>query len=141
MKKCYTCQTLKEESEFNKNKGRNDGLNSICRQCSGERSRQYYSENKELHKKNIGINKAKYKAKLRTEIDILKSKGCHFCSEKEPVCMDFHHINPDKKEYLVSRLIGMVSKRKLKKEIDKCIIVCSNCHRKLHAGLIKLSGV
>lgn len=136
MKKCYTCKSLKEESEFNKNKGRADGLNSICKKCSQERSRQYYSDNRQLHIKNANKNRDRYRAELKVELDIIKSRGCKFCDEKEPACMDFHHIDPSKKEYLVSKLWGMVSKKKLKKELDKCVVVCSNCHRKLHAGLL-----
>ena len=45
--------------------------------------------------------------------------------------MDFHHINPEDKIYDVKVL--MTRRWELiKEEIDKCILLCSNCHRELH---------
>ena len=46
--------------------------------------------------------------------------------------MDFHHKDPTKKENDVGYLLWRTSYDKLKEEIEKCIIWCSNCHRLLH---------
>jgi hypothetical protein len=51
--------------------------------------------------------------------------------------MDFHHIDPNKKEYSISDL-KTYSFDKLKVELDKCILVCRNCHGELHGGLINI---
>ena len=48
--------------------------------------------------------------------------------------LDFHH-NRGKKEGHLSRLIKDFSKQKSLKEIKKCILLCANCHREVHAGL------
>ena len=50
--------------------------------------------------------------------------------------MDFHHIDPSTKEFNISGGTKAISK--LKQEVDKCILVCSNCHREIHAGLINV---
>jgi heterodisulfide reductase subunit B len=62
-----------------------------------------------------------------------RTRGCAFCKENEPACLDFHHVS-GKKENLVSKLVN--SRNKFLKEAAKCIVVCSNCHRKIHAGIL-----
>jgi hypothetical protein len=47
LKKCYKCDTLKEVSEFNKNKSKKDGLSGICKKCHKEYRRIHYLNNKE----------------------------------------------------------------------------------------------
>lgn len=70
-------------------------------------------------------------------LNSLKIK-CVICGESEPVCLDFHHINPDEKKFTIGKHRNK-SKENLLLEISKCICLCANCHRKLHAGLINLN--
>ncbi len=138
MKKCYTCQQEKPLIEFNKSKRRKDGLNTICKDCPRIRSRNYYQNNTELHKKNVYRTKCLYIEQLRYWINTeIRKNGCSLCKETHPCCLEFHHINQDEKEELVSRLISENNRRKLEIELNKCAIVCSNCHRKIHAGLLQ----
>lgn len=65
---------------------------------------------------------------------------CVICGEDEKTCIDFHHVNPEEKEATVSSLITG-SLKKLKEEVKKCICLCSNCHRKVHAGILHLDNV
>ena len=46
--------------------------------------------------------------------------------------LDFHHEDPTKKEYGISSNGSTISWEKLKIELDKCILLCANCHRELH---------
>lgn len=62
---------------------------------------------------------------------------CIICGESEPFCIDFHHKNPSEKEFTISKKTNL-GKDKLLAEIQKCICLCANCHRKVHAGLIDL---
>ena len=53
--------------------------------------------------------------------------------------LDFHHLNEADKEFSLS-IRGLTrSWAKIKTEIQKCILVCSNCHREIHSGLLKPS--
>lgn len=52
------------------------------------------------------------------------------CGEKDVACLDFHHLRD--KEFNIANEIKNLSIDNLKKEIDKCIVLCANCHRKLH---------
>ena len=62
---------------------------------------------------------------------------CETCKEGHPAVLDFHHINDDK-EGNISRMVSdTISKDRILAEIDKCIVLCANCHRKLHWDIYK----
>ena len=65
---------------------------------------------------------------------------CVKCGFFHESCMDFHHINPDNKDKGVSELVrnGYATQR-IVEEIDKCVCLCSNCHRMLHSGVFTLN--
>lgn len=64
---------------------------------------------------------------------------CSACGEYYPsCCMDYHHLDPSVKEKGVSQMIQGNSWKKIEEEISKCILLCSNCHRKIHDKLITL---
>ena len=46
--------------------------------------------------------------------------------------LDFHHRNTKEKDIDVSTLIRKGNKNKILKEVEKCDVLCSNCHRDLH---------
>lgn len=61
------------------------------------------------------------------------SKGCAFCGETHPACLTFHHREPRNGEKPVSRLAAEgYSRKRIQEEMDKCVVICENCHRKLH---------
>lgn len=71
----------------------------------------------------------------RAWVDRYKTvQGCLLCREKDPQCLDLHHVDPSAKDAEVAKLIG-TSLSKIKREVAKCIVVCSNCHRRLHRWL------
>lgn len=63
-----------------------------------------------------------------------KGGKCQICGYNRCIqALDFHHLNPAEKDFRLSS--SSKSLDELKKEADKCILVCSNCHREIHAGL------
>ena len=59
------------------------------------------------------------------------SRGCAVCGEIHPACLDFHHKNPEVKGFTISKSIkARFAIARIKREIDKCILLCANCHRK-----------
>lgn len=69
--------------------------------------------------------------------NIKKYNGCYYCKESDPCCIDFHHKDPSKKLFHISS--GRRNGRTLTdliNEIKKCVCLCSNCHRKLHGGVL-----
>lgn len=136
MKKCTKCRRNKDESEFNKNKSRKCGLNNICRKCSNRHGRDYYLKYRDRQKNKIYQRKKKYIGQIKEEILRRKRLGCKYCDEKSVCCMDFHHLK--NKKYAVSKMLnGSFCLPQAIEEMDKCDVVCSNCHRKIHAGIIQ----
>lgn len=64
----------------------------------------------------------------------LKCDVCKLSFRDIPECLDFHHLDPSKKEGSVSSR-ALYSKQSLKRELKKCIPLCANCHRTLHYQL------
>ena len=68
---------------------------------------------------------------------LVKYKGgkCEICGYDKCIdAFDFHHINPEEKDFSISSSHNN-NIEKLKKEVDKCIMVCANCHREIHFKL------
>ena len=62
--------------------------------------------------------------------------GCSRCKETDPACLDFHHVETDEKVMSVAKMISYgYGKDSLKREIEKCTVLCANCHRKEHYQL------
>jgi len=61
-----------------------------------------------------------------------QGKGCSRCGIKDPRVLDFHHREKKDKLFGIGGFRREVGFQKLKDEIEKCIVVCANCHRVLH---------
>ena len=75
-------------------------------------------------------------AKKRQKQKLVDYKGgkCEICGYNKCIeALDFHHLNPNEKDFGLSK--KYISFEKAKKEVDKCILVCANCHREIHAKL------
>jgi len=60
--------------------------------------------------------------------------SCRICGyDKWPAAFDFHHLDPMGKDFTISE--GMTSWDRIKPELDKCVLLCANCHRETHDGL------
>lgn len=69
----------------------------------------------------------------RKAVQQLKEKqACEKCGEKRWYLLDYHHINPNDKKKVISKLMVYSSQQALQKEIKKCILLCANCHREFH---------
>ena len=62
-----------------------------------------------------------------------KGGKCEICGyDKCLGALDFHHLDPNEKEFSISSSNIYKNIDKLKEEVDKCILVCANCHREIH---------
>ena len=60
--------------------------------------------------------------------------ACRICGyDKWPAAFDFHHLDPMGKDFTISE--AMTSWERIKPELDKCELLCANCHREVHDGL------
>jgi hypothetical protein len=138
MKKCKQCGEIKEFSEFYLSKeGYRQGR---CRICEALRKNKLYNADKNIYKLRAKIHDDKGKKENREFIESYKANHpCKKCGENDPCCLDFHHLDPTLKSYSFGRLKKKAyAKKTILAEINKCIILCANCHRKLHAKRFEL---
>ncbi len=133
MKYCPKCNTPKELSQFYKRKtGPKAGTTyEKCKQCMKERGKTYYRQNIDHLKKLTMMRTRKGVAIKRQFLIKYKDKPCMDCGKKyPPYVMDLDHRDPKDKINDVAAMVHWnFSIEKIKKEIDKCDIVCANCHR------------
>lgn len=90
------------------------------------RCKEYYRRNKEKQKAAI---KARVQLVRDKFLDYLQEHPCVDCGESDPVVLEFDHISDDK-AYNISRLLSGYSWDKVLVEMNKCEVVCCNCHRR-----------
>lgn len=79
----------------------------------------------------------KYKRQLEKAKNLYGSK-CVICGFEEDYAIEFHHKEPGLKEEALSNMFGRRSWKQVKNELDKCVVVCSNCHKGIHSGKLVL---
>lgn len=130
---CRHCQQWKKIECFQKGTRRRDGLKSFCKDCEN----QYYRGKRS----GIDSRQTERRRKRREEriLQVLsdQNNGCYQCGTYYDISSvyEFHHLDSSQKEYRVAQLIGQANDRWLT-EIEKCILVCSNCHRIIHRGVV-----
>ena len=110
MKKCYICQLEKDFLEFNKDSSRKSGLRYGCKACHKEKR-----NNKKAYLYDFIIQH-------------FENNPCISCGESNPILLDFDHLK-DKKIGISMAVKNQWSLEKLQDEIDKCQVLCANCHR------------
>jgi hypothetical protein len=81
----------------------------------------------------VGGPKNRFRYQMRKfAVDYKMNKGCFICGYRScSAALDFHHIDPTQKEFGITRQ-SINDTEVLKKEIEKCIVVCANCHNEIH---------
>jgi len=131
-KKCNFCEKTYNISEFNWKIKRLNKKANKCKQCTNEYSRKHYAEHGHKYRESNKVNTERYKKAGRKLVYEFKlSNPCTSCSESNPVVLEFHHLDPKTKRNDVSNMATHgYSIESIEKEIEKCIILCANCHRK-----------
>ena len=122
---CTKCNELKDDVLFSPVKRGIKKVTSWCRECANKHE-----------------SDTRYKKTIKIKLYWMNYKGgkCVDCSISPvdgwpPGCFDFHHIDPSKKEWRMSQLLHSYIKKdeEIKAELDGCVLLCANCHRKRHS--------
>lgn len=98
-----------------------------CYECSGNSTRM--DDDTRKHQKTILRRSMKIQA-----IKILGNK-CSICGYDRCIdALEFHHKNPKEKDFRLGAGNTM-SWKEYKREAEKCILVCSNCHKEIHSKI------
>jgi hypothetical protein len=101
----------------------------------------YKKEGKGLRRGNIP---KEYHVKRRKDIkkELVEYKGgcCIVCGYNKSLrSLHFHHLDPSKKDFSISRKWDKLGlNESVKKELDKCVLLCANCHGEVHDGSLKI---
>jgi hypothetical protein len=135
MKICSRCGIEKELGEFGKAKACPSGYLAMCRVCR-RASRRMSKADKATQKRQD----TKLRARGVFFIDGYKSNPCMDCGNSFPTeCMDFDHVRGEKLAAIAT--MPRRNPEKIWIEIQKCELVCSNCHRiRTHKRLYERRG-
>lgn len=125
---CLDCQRDLTEDKFSFRNKLKKKRQSRCKECHKKYSKKHYENNKKDYLSRAKRDRKKEKLKTKNLLELLKIK-CQICGEDHPAVLDFHHKDPNDKDANISK---MNSRSKIIEESKKCIVLCSNCHRKLH---------
>ena len=127
---CAKCKIPKELSHFNKDKNKKDGLNYWCKDCNKINLQNYYSKNKEKVSKDNYKNKVRYRKEKKDALrDYLLENPCVDCGNSDIRVLEFDHVRGIKKMDVTKMVSHAYSWEKIQEEIDKCEVVCANCHK------------
>lgn len=85
--------------------------------------------------------KAVAKRRRKLKVMAVEHKGgkCMICGYSKYIgALEFHHIDPKYKDFSLSVRGLTRSWERIKEEVEKCLLVCSNCHKEIHGGVVKL---
>jgi predicted HNH restriction endonuclease len=116
VKLCNRCSQTKDFSEFYKRRDGKD-TTAYCKPCT---SVQTVERQRAFKKQCIAY----------------LGGCCEKCSyDKCDAAMEFHHVDPSKKDFNISQVKSTTFSSDVKVELDKCWLVCANCHREIHHEL------
>ena len=136
------CGEHKPLSAFSRNVSRRDGVQSYCTECRRDYLSRHYARNIAKYRAAARVRNELRRAAIRRIIREAKDRPCSDCGCRYPsYVMDFDHRDGRQKRFNIGRdaLIGLVPDAALREEINRCDIVCSNCHRlRTHRGRLEL---
>jgi 5-methylcytosine-specific restriction endonuclease McrA len=115
IKKCSCCGEEKSLDSFHDKRGKKGG-NAYCKPCLYAYQRNRWTQRK--------LKAVEYKGGKCSKCGYNKYYGA----------LEFHHLNPKEKEFDWNKL-RLMAWDKVVVELDKCVLLCSNCHKEEHAGI------
>lgn len=129
MKLCTKCETEKSEDNFrwrNKNKGKRAPW---CKECFNAFERENYASNAKRRSDIRETQKRNVRRNMLHVLGYLKKRRCTDCETTDWRILEFDHVRGTK----ISNISDMVRRgaalKRIDTEIEKCEVVCANCHR------------
>ena len=136
MRTCTICgQTKNEQSFFYRNK-KLAKLHSQCKDCYIDKRRRiwrehYHKYGSKYRERAVARNHRLKIKRRRLMLEYLKDKSCAICQINDPRVLEFDHLDPSAKSFSIARGNSdlLLSWPKILAEIEKCQILCANCHK------------
>ena len=130
IKTCLTCKEEKPESEFSYKNKASGTRQPVCKSCHSIYTKKWYIENSDRHRANTKKWNDKHFNTAREFVTkYLLGHPCVDCGNSDVRVLDFDHVRGDKKSEIAIMVRNGSSINSISKEIEKCDVRCSNCHR------------
>src|SRR5258707_7901358 len=132
-RRCGRCGELKPLSAFSWRRRARLQRDNYCRPCRADYKREHYLANRERYIAAAARRReALIAERMRFLVEFLRERPCADCGETDPVVLEFDHLTA--KAFGIS--VGLRNHRwdDVLREIDKCEVVCANCHRRRTAS-------
>lgn len=128
MKICSKCGIEKSLDDFANKNGKKE---SRCKECKNAYYREYWKRpgTWDKHKQRVASNRKTYATKNQLLVLDRLASGCVDCGESDVRVLEFDHLPEFQKLANVSSLVSG-SSDKLIEEMNKCDVVCANCHKR-----------
>lgn len=129
-KKCYRCGQTKALEEFAWRRKPRDQRDTFCRPCRSAYGKEHYQANKQRYIDQARIRtEARRLERTKFLLEYFVKHPCADCGEVDPVVLEFDHLS-DNKLFNVAQALPSRTWQTILDEIEKCEVVCANCHRR-----------
>jgi hypothetical protein len=135
MKKCTVCRIEKSEQDFFYRSKRLAKRHSQCKSCYVDKRRKVWKEYYHKHGSKYRQKAVERNRRLKVQtrnlmLEYLKDKRCSHCGINDRRVLEFDHIDASTKSFsIASAITSTYSWNKILDEIEKCQILCANCHK------------
>lgn len=129
-KLCPRCEDTLSTNKFNRNRSRKDGLQAYCKSCQNKYNNETYHKSSTWREQILQAKKNSRRRAQEFMWTILINSSCADCGISNPLVLEFDHKDPTTKKDNVSTMVARgLGVSSISAEIDKCEVVCANCHR------------
>jgi hypothetical protein len=131
LRKCGRCGEFKPLSEFAWRRKRRKQRDNMCRPCRSAYHREHYLANKQRYIDQARARKQALRLERTTYLlGYFSSHPCADCGESDPIVLEFDHLDPKAKSFDIGQSLSYRNWQSILVEIEKCEVVCANCHRR-----------
>lgn len=128
-RRCARCHAAKPEDDFDGPFKSRQRKGSYCRACRSAYQHEHYLRNRaERIRRSDLRKKAEYRRRVEHVLAYLRLHPCVDCGESDPIVLEFDHLGA--KSFTVSTGLTTRSWDEVVSEMEKCEVVCVNCHRR-----------
>ena len=127
--KCYRCHERKSADDFAWRSQKRGQRDSFCRPCRSAYGKEHYEANKQRYIDQARVSKEAIRVeRTRYLLEFFKEHPCVDCGETDPVVLEFDHLRD--KSFAIGTKLAHFAWQTILDEIEKCEVVCANCHRR-----------
>lgn len=143
-KYCFECSPFGEHNTKPLHTEPANKLHKLCRKCNTVKELVAFYNRRNKKEPSVYCKSCTHNTTIDRQRN-LKQQSIDYKGGKCCICgyanyngaLDFHHIDPSKKEFSIARS-HLTSFDKVKSELDKCVLLCRNCHAEIHGGIVNI---